>query len=78
MILKIAGNCNNFSLHNLVKKARLRASKKLLKKIISNDVDLLNKVDTNVPLDDLGSNFDGVRSSGDSLPLGVTQDQTDF
>ncbi len=78
MILKLAGNSNNFSLNNSAKKSRLRASKKFLKKIISNGVDLLNKVDTNVPLDDLGSNFDGVRSSGDSLPLGVTQDQTDF
>jgi hypothetical protein len=75
MILKLAGLYGNFP---SVKKSRLQASKRLLRKILSSGGDLFNKVDVSIPLEDLGSNFDGVRVSSDSLPVGVTSDQSDF
>jgi hypothetical protein len=75
MILKLAGLYGNFP---PIKKSRLQASKRLLRKILSSGGDLFNKVDVSIPLEDLGSNFDGVRVSSDSLPVGVTSDQSDF
>lgn len=78
MILKLAGHYGSFSSRCSVKKSRIRSSKRLLKRILSSGVDLLSKVDTSAPVEDLSSNFDGVRASSDGLPLGVTHESSDY
>ncbi len=79
MVLKLAACSRSFVSRHSAKKSRLRSSKRLLKRILSSGVDLANGVDTTIQTEDLSSNFDGIRSSSDSLPSGlITPESIDY